>query len=59
MAYKIPKTKEEARSEAITYQQEFSKKRMDYKKLIEAEHHFQKTGKKFGLIKEFKENGII
>jgi hypothetical protein len=52
-------TKEEARQCGIDYQQMASEKDLSYDEVI----HFQNTlttlAKKFRLVKEFKENGII
>lgn len=54
------KTKEEARQQAIDFQYAFSDtKGITYSDLAFYGEHFTKTGKKFGLIREFKENGII
>jgi hypothetical protein len=53
------KTKEEARQQAIDLQQWQSNRNMSYKDLSEWQSYFIMIGKKFGLTKEFKENGII
>ena len=53
------KTAEEAREQAIDWQNEFSNKSMSWSEVIEAAAHFEKLAKKFGLTKEFQENGII
>ena len=53
------KTKEEARQIAIDYQSEFSDKSTSYSELAEAVSYFNKLGRRFKLISEFKENGII
>lgn len=55
------KTKEEAREYAIYWQQKFSDSDMgmDWKELCEWNNVFTKLGRKFGLLEEFKENGII
>ena len=59
-------TKEQARDYAIEWQQwaseqnEIGKEPTLYTSdLVEWADYFTKLGKKFGLIKEFKENGII
>lgn len=54
------KTKEEAREYAIEWQSWVSKKKsIYYSELAEWNDIFWKLGKKFHLIREFKENGII
>lgn len=63
MAYKIPvnkvKTKAEAREIATNWQHKFSQRRMSYSELANDQQYFETLGKKFGLKKEFKENGIL
>lgn len=54
-----PKTKEEARSLAIDYQNWASKRDLSYMELSRWQNDFLKIGKRWGLLKEFKENGII
>ena len=51
--------KEEARDKAIAWQLEASEKCLSYAELAEVGEHFAKLAKRYGLIKEFKENGII
>lgn len=53
------KTKEQARTMAMDYQNYASEQDMSYGELIEHQNYFEKLGKKFGLLKEFKENGIV
>ena len=50
--------KERARQEAIDWQLEASQKCLSYGELFEACYHFEKLGKRYGLLKEFRENGI-
>lgn len=50
---------ERAREKAIEWQIEASEKCLSYAELYEASEHFYKLAKRYGLIKEFKENGII
>lgn len=59
MKNKIIKTKEEARQYAIEWQKTFSERNMTYGQIAEQEDIFTKLGRKFGLLREFKENGII
>ena len=51
--------KETARSEAIQYQHAIQGEAMSYNEYIYITSYFYKLGKRYGLIKEFKENGII
>lgn len=51
--------KEEAREQAIIWQLEASEKCLSYAELAEAGEQFAKLAKRYGLIKEFKQNGII
>ena len=55
----MPKTEDEARDQAMDWQNNFSNKSMSWSEVIDAQNHFEKTGKKFKLTKEFEENGII
>lgn len=65
MTYK--EKKEQARQEAINFQRGMSAEKWDYtlengcsyNELIKWQNYFVKLGKKYGLLKEFKENGII
>ena len=51
--------KEEAREQAIIWQSEASEKCLSYGELYEAGEYFSKLAKRYGLVKEFKKNGII
>ena len=51
--------KEKIREEAIDWQLDFSNHNYSYGELAEIQAYFEKVGKKYGLIKEFRENGII
>ena len=53
------KTKGEAQQIAISYQNWASEKSLSLGELGEYAEYFRTLGKKFGLIKEFKENGIL
>lgn len=50
--------KEKARQEAIEWQVGFSEKNYSWDELLRAQTHFEKLGRKLGLLKEFRENGI-
>ena len=56
---KMPKTADEARNQAMEWQNDFSSKSMSWEEVMDAGNHFVKTAKKFKLTKEFEENGII
>tara|TARA_R100000734_G_scaffold4962_1_gene4382 strand:+ start:1387 stop:1566 length:180 start_codon:yes stop_codon:yes gene_type:complete len=58
MKLKQPKTKEQARDQAINFSKKFYDKQFSYSELIIISEHFEKTGQKFDLLDEFKENGI-
>ena len=52
--------KEKARELAMEFQQSFfDGKTWYWSELAEAYEDFTKLGKKYGLIREFRENGII
>ena len=53
------KTKGEARQYAIDWQKWASNTSLSYGELAEYAGRFRILGKKFGLLKEFKENCII
>ena len=58
MKLEQPKSKEQARDQAIETQTIISNNNFSYYELMVIYEHFEKTGKKFGLLDEFKENGI-
>ena len=47
-----------ARQEAIDWQNDLFRDNRSYKELAEAAEHFEKLGRRYGLLKEFRENGI-
>ena len=47
------------REEAVRWRHDFSRHGYSYGELAEKQAYFEKEGKKYGLVKEFKENGII
>ena len=51
--------KEKARNEAIEWQADFCNHNYSCGELAWYSDHFTKLGKRFGLIREFKENAII
>jgi len=53
------KSKAEARQIAMDFQEWSSEQSLSYSELANYQSYLERLGKKFGLIKEFKENGII
>lgn len=51
--------KADVREKAINFQQVFSECNFSYSEIIEYQDYFLKQGKRYGLLKEFRENGII
>lgn len=51
--------KEDLRLKALCYQDTFNYVDWSYKEITEISNFFYKNGKKYGLLREFKENGII
>lgn len=56
---KYQQAKERARQAAINIQQHFSENSYFMSDLAYFSAYFEKLGKRYGLIKEFRENGII
>lgn len=50
--------KEKARQKAIEWQLDFSNNNYSYYDLMIFQEYFYKLGKRYGLLKEFHENGI-
>lgn len=59
MAKTYQERKEKAREEAKTWQFTISERSDSYAEFLEAQSKFEKLAKRYGLTKEFKENGII
>ena len=59
--YKLTYREKKARlrEEAVRWQYDSSRHCLSYGELAESQTYFKKEGKKYGLLKEFKENGII
>lgn len=51
--------KEKARNKAIEWQTTTSSEAMSWGEVASWSNYFYKLAKRYGLIKEFKENGII
>ena len=50
--------KEMARQEAIDWQNDLFRDNRSYEDMQRAAEHFEKLGRRYGLLKEFRENGI-
>jgi hypothetical protein len=57
MQYRERKAK--LRKEAITWQHDFEKHNFSMSEIAEKQAYFEKKAWQLGLVKEFKENGII
>lgn len=55
---KYQEYKEKARQKAIEWQADFENHNYSYNELFYIEEYFHRLGKKYGLLKEFHENGI-
>ena len=59
MKLSTPKTKEQAREQAINTQSIISNNNFSLGELLIISEHFLYFGQKFGLSDEFKQNGIV
>lgn len=51
--------KEEVREQAKAWQEENSITSKSYAQLINESAYFEKFGRRYGLLREFRENGIL
>ena len=51
--------KEELRDEAIQWSYDTSERIMSYYDLMVEQSYFYEQGKRYGLLREFRENGIL
>lgn len=51
--------KEEAREQAISWQRTIQYQNYTYSELAQWQAYFEQLGRKYGLLREFRENGII
>ena len=56
---KYTKGKARAREKAIEWQYDFHNHNYSYEELVYFGNYFGKLAKRYGLVREFKENGII
>lgn len=59
MAKTYQECKEKAREEAKAWQLDFANNNHSYEEIGNVGGYFAKLAKRYGLTKEFKENGII
>ena len=53
------RAKESARNKAIEWQNDFINHNYSYGELVYFGEYFERLAKRYGLVKEFRENGII
>lgn len=53
------KNKEEVRQFAIDWQADFSNQNYSYSDLTVFQDMFSRLGRRYGLLREFRENGLI
>ena len=56
---KYQENKEKVRQKAIEWQYTFFERNDSYYDLMTYGEYFEKYGKRYGLLKEFRENGIL
>ena len=56
---KYTKEKARARDSAIEWQYDFQNHNYSYEELVCFGNYFSKLAKRYGLVREFRENGII
>lgn len=56
---KYTRGKEKTRSAAVEWQIENAKRDLCYAEICEISAHFEKLGRRFGLLRELRENGVI
>lgn len=53
------KAKERARNKAVEWQHDFCDQNYYYSELVCWQKYLERTAKRYGLVREFRENGII
>lgn len=56
---KYQRAKAKARNEAVEWQMGFCDHNYSYGELVYWQGYFERLAKRYGLVEEFKENGII
>lgn len=51
--------KAELIEEAKNWQYDFADHNYSYGEILEMQNYFERNGKRYGLLREFRENGII
>ena len=57
MTYK--EQKQRARELAVQWQYDFANNNYNWEEISEFTDYFTKLGKRYGLLKEFRENGVL
>ena len=53
------RAKERARNKAVEWQNDFCDHNYSYGELVYWQDYFERLAKRYGLVEEFRENGII
>lgn len=56
---KYQRRKEQVQEEAREWQSSFSEESYSWAEVAEAGQRFERLGRRYGLLREFRENGII
>ena len=59
MKNRYQRKKNAVRQEAIDWQHSLNEKDLSYGELATDQYKFEKLAKRYGLVREFRENGII
>lgn len=59
MAQEYARAKERAREQAKQWQSDAAARPLNWGELADAAERFRRLGRRFGLLGEFRENGII
>lgn len=59
MGTKYQQRKQAAREKAVNFQNDFENMALSYYELQQITNYFYRLGARYGLLKEFRENGII
>ena len=55
---KYAQKKEQIRQQAIQWQDDFARNNYSYFVVFQRQRYFEKMGRRYGLLKEFRENAI-
>ena len=59
MSNTYQKNKEKARELAVIWQLQFNDNNYSYEEIADWQFFFEEIGRKYGLLREFRENGVI